>query len=211
MTQTRTGRTFATTRRSRPMMAAVEAPPSASARAYLRRGMPSIYQDGDFGMRFLAGLERLLDPVVTMLDSEAALFTPELAPTDMLQLLAAWLGVETDASWSIERRRSAIRNAAELARRRGTRGGIELALQSQFPDLPLRVEDGGSVTWTRAAGPPADTTTATAATFVVYCDDAVSEDVLQAVIAVIERVRPVHATYRLRVRQPRKPAAGGGE
>jgi phage tail-like protein len=191
-----------------PAMIAADAPPSASARAYLRVGVPAIYQEGDFGMRFLAALERLLDPVVTLLDCERALFTPELAPTDLLDLLAAWLGVETDPGWSEDRRRAAIRNAAELSRRRGTRAGIELALRTRFPELPLRIEDGGGVTWSRDPAPAQD---ARPATFVVYCDEPVPEDRLQAVIAEIDRVRPVHATYRLRVRQARKPSAPGAD
>ena len=45
-----------------------ETPPVASTRAYLRNGLPSLYQDGDFGMRFVGALEELLDPIVAILD-----------------------------------------------------------------------------------------------------------------------------------------------
>jgi len=31
-------------------------PPVASSRAYLRAGLPAVYQEGDFGMRFIGGL-----------------------------------------------------------------------------------------------------------------------------------------------------------
>ena len=60
-----------------------ETPPSASSRAYLRDGLPSLYAEGDFGMRFVGALETLLDPIVAMLD---ALLGVSLVP---------------DASWTI--------------------------------------------------------------------------------------------------------------
>ena len=40
-----------------------ETPPVASSRAYLRGALPAVYQDGDFGMRFIGALESLLDPI----------------------------------------------------------------------------------------------------------------------------------------------------
>ena len=75
-----------------------ETPPVASNRAYLRGGLPSIYQDGDFGMRFVGALEEMLDPIVAILDALPAHFDPDLAPRDTLNLMAAWLGIELDES-----------------------------------------------------------------------------------------------------------------
>ena len=64
-------------------------PPVASSRAYLRAGLPAVYQEGDFGMRFIGGLEGLLDPIVAILDALPAHFHPDHAPRDILNLLAA--------------------------------------------------------------------------------------------------------------------------
>jgi phage tail-like protein len=180
-------------------------PPAASARGYLRDGLPAVYQEGDFGIRFVAGLETLLDPIVATLDVLPNYFHPDLAPSDVLDLLAAWLGLAVDESWPDERRRHALRLAAELGRRRGTRSGLELVLNVAFPDLPLRVEDGGKVTWTTDPDAPAERGTSS---FVVYCD-APLEDARQAAVArVIEHAKPVHIAYRLRVRSPRTQAEG---
>ena len=66
-------------------------PQVASSRAYLRNGLPSLYQDGDFGMRFVGALEELLDPIVAILDSLHYHFDANHAPADILNLLAAWL------------------------------------------------------------------------------------------------------------------------
>jgi phage tail-like protein len=180
-------------------------PPVASARGYLRNGLPAIYQEGDFGLRFVAGLETLLDPIVATLDVLPEYFHPDLAPSDVLDLLAAWLGLAVDESWPDERRRHALRLAAELGRRRGTRSGLELVLNVAFPDLPLRVEDGGKVSWTTDPDGAAEPGPST---FVVYCDTPLEDSRQAAVARVIEHAKPVHIGYRLRVRSPKTRTDG---
>src|SRR5215211_4237905 len=59
-----------------------ETPAVASSRAYLRGGLPAVYQEGDFGMRFIGALETLLDPIVAVLDALPAHFSPGHAPRD---------------------------------------------------------------------------------------------------------------------------------
>jgi phage tail-like protein len=177
-----------------------ETPPSASSRAYLREGLPSLYSDGDFGMRFVGALESVLDPIVAVLDTLPEHFNPDYAPRHVLNLLSAWLGVTLDESQPIAVQRDTIRRAAELGRRRGTKGGLELALSLAFPGVPLRVEDEGGVVWSVGgqaveAKPPQ---------FVVYCDKPVDEKTQAAIARCIEQFKPVHTAYRLRVRAPKK-------
>ena len=130
-----------------------ETPPVASTRAYLRNGLPSLYQDGDFGMRFVGALEELLDPIVAVLDALPAHFDPNHAPRDILELLAAWLGVDLDETQD-DHATSARWSAAPPSSAAGAApwAGIELALQLHFPDVPLRVEDNGGVVCARTAG-----------------------------------------------------------
>jgi phage tail-like protein len=175
------------------------APESASGRAYLRAGLPAIYHDDGLAMRFVGALETGLDPVVAIMDSLEHHIEADLAPPDLLGLLAAWLGLDLDESWPDERKRELIRRAGELHRLRGTRAGLELALSISFPDTPIRIEDRGGVTWSRspdgAPGPPAAEDG-----FVVYCDVPFEEP---AVLAQrIEQLRPVHVQWRLRIRTP---------
>src|SRR5215211_5588767 len=59
-----------------------DTPKVASSRAYLRGGLPAVYQEGDFGMRFIGALETLLDPIVAVLDALPAHFSPGHAPRD---------------------------------------------------------------------------------------------------------------------------------
>ena len=177
-----------------------ETPPVASSRAYLRGGLPALYQDGDFGMRFVGALESVLDPIVAIIDALPAHFNPDHAPRDLLNLLSAWLGIEVDESQPLPERRRLVREAAELSRRRGTVRGLELALQLSFPGVPLRVEDNGGVTW--GDQQPKESS---AGSFVVYCDKPIPETTQAGVARCIEQYKPVHTTYRLRVKAPKKP------
>jgi phage tail-like protein len=181
-----------------------ETPAVASSRAYLRGALPAVYQEGDFGMRFIGALETLLDPIVAVLDALPAHFSADHAPRDVLDLLSGWLGVDLDESQTPAQRRDMVRQAAELGRRRGTRAGLELALSLGFPKLPLRVEDLGGV----RTAPPEDGAEVPPATFVVYCDKPIAEEVQAAVARCIEQSKPVHTTYRLRVKAAKKKDEG---
>lgn len=178
-----------------------DTPEVASARGYMRNGLPALYQESDFGMRFVGALESVLDPIVAILDALPAHFDPELAPRDVLALLGAWLGVELDEGQSLAARREVLRHAAELGRRRGTAGGLELALALAFPNLPLRVEDQGKVHWSTDIDAKVD---AAPPEFIVYCDKPIREDQQAAIARCIETVKPVHTSYRLRVKAPKK-------
>jgi len=175
-------------------------PQVASSRAYLRNGLPSLYQDGDFGMRFVGALEELLDPIVAILDGLHYHFDPNHAPQDILNLLAAWLGVDLDETQPLAAQREMVLHSAELGRRRGTVKGLELALRLHFPNVPMRVEDNGGVTW---HGRPAKEGNSSAS-FVVYCDKPVDENMQANIARCIEQYKPVHATYRLRVKAAKK-------
>ena len=181
-----------------------QGPRSASARRYLRSGLPSIYQEGDFGMRFVGALERLLDPVVGTLDGLHFNFRPGLVEGRQLELLARWLGVELEESWPLDRKRELVRRAAELSRGRGTKRGLEQALAVVFPDLPLRVEDPGGVVWARD---PSELPAQGAPEFYVYCDIPLEEPA--GLARMIEVMKPVHVNYRLRIRSPKRRPEGG--
>ena len=175
-------------------------PPVASSRAYLRSGLPAVYQESDFGMRFIGALEELLDPIVAVLDALPAHFDPDHAPRDILSLLAAWLGVDLDESQEIRHQREMVRRAADLGRKRGTVAGLELALSLAFPNVPLRIEDQGGVRWSLDQHP----IDAPPPSFIVYCDKPVQEEVQAGIARCIEQHKPVGTSYRLRVKAPKK-------
>ena len=182
------------------------APTPVSSRRYLRDGLPALYQEAEFGMRFLAALEGVLDPIVAVLDMLPAHFDPELAPVDILGLAIAWLGLEHNEAQPPAQLRTLVRRAAELARLRGTRAGMVLALELNFPELPLRIEDGGTVRWS-ADG---DLTDPESPEFVVYCEEPISQDHAATVARVIESAKPAHVGYRLKLRGPKPDEAREG-
>jgi phage tail-like protein len=177
------------------------APAAVSGRRYLRDGLPGVYREGDFGMRLVRAFEELLDPLVAVLDNLPEHFDPAYAPRDVLDLLTGWLGLEHDEARSGEERRRIVRMAPELMRRRGTKAGVELALELAFPGVPFRVQDGGSVTWSLELGEPE---AAQPAAFVVYCDTPLSEARLGAVARLIDQAKPAHVSYRLRVKASKR-------
>lgn len=181
------------------------APESVSGPRHLRENLPGIYADGDFGMRFVGALEQVLDPLMAALDNLPEHFDPAYAPRDVLDLMTAWLGLEHDEARTGEERRLVVQRAPELMRTRGTKAGLELALQLAFPGIPFRVEDRGGVSWSLD---PGDAGEAEPPAFVVYCDMPLPEKRLAAVARLIEQVKPAHAGYRLRVRAA-KPSGGG--
>ena len=175
-------------------------PAVVSERAYMRGALPAVFQENDFGMRFVGALEVVLDPIVAVLDALPAHFDPDHAPRDILSLLAAWLGVDLDESQEIRHQREMVRRAADLGRKRGTVTGLELALSLAFPNVPLRIEDQGGVRWSLDQHP----IDAPPPSFIVYCDKPVQEEVQAGIARCIEQHKPVGTSYRLRVKAPKK-------
>jgi len=195
------GRGFGTVLPPPPSSERNGVPPVVSRRAVLRRAMPSVYHDRQldrslFAIRFVGALEGVLDPIAGVLDTLPQQFCPDYAPSLTVDMLAAWLGAELDEEQELEARRENVRMAAELGRRRGTARGLELALRLSFPEIPMRVEDGGGVRWS-LDGTPAEVEPAR---FVVYVLKSVPKDRQMAIARCIERHKPVEAGYRLRVK-----------
>lgn len=182
------------------------APQPVTARGYLRAQLPVIYADGDFATRLVSAFESVLDPLVATLDNLPEHFDAAYAPRDVLELMTDWLALERDELRSGEERRRILQRAPELMRLRGTRAGIELALELAFPDVPFRVQDAGRVSWSLD---PAGVSKGAPASFVVYCDVPLTEDRQAAVARLIDQAKPAHVAYRLRVRSPEQPGGGG--
>jgi phage tail-like protein len=186
--------------RAKPEKGEQPVPTPASNRRYLRDGLPGLYRDDDFTMRLVGALEQVLDPVVSLLDTLPAHFDPELAPLDTLALATGWLGLRHNEAQPASQLRELVSRAAELGRLRGTHAGVELALKLNFPDLALRIEDGGRVRWSTGDGLPDPEPPA----FVVYCDSPISQDEASMIVRVIEAVKPAHVAFRLRVKGPKR-------
>ncbi len=175
-----------------------DAPATASARRYLRDGLPAIYREDDFAMGVLSALETVLDPIVALLDALPQHVDPQLAPLDVVELLAVWLGAET-ADAPVSQQREMVERAPELSRLRGTPAGLELVLRLSFPQLSLTVFDLGGVTWSTEGDPPP----ATAPGFEVACDTPLTAERQAALERVIARCKPAHVPHRVVTRHRR--------
>lgn len=180
------------------------APRPVSSHRYLRDHLPAIYADGDFGMRMVSAFEAVLDPLVAALDNLAEHFDTDHAPRDVLELISDWLALERDELRSGEERRRVVQRAPELMCLRGTRAGVELALELAFPGVPFRVEDAGGV---RVADDPNGEWEDAPTSFVVYCDTPLEQERLAAVARLIDQAKPAHVAYRLRVKSSEEGAA----
>jgi len=189
------------------------APPSASARAYLRNGLPAVYREtweteggsavadleSPFAMRFLKALEEVLDPIVTLLDCLPAHLDPKLAPAEALHVMALWLGLPFEEHLPRDRQERLVENALEISRSRGTARGLQLLLELMFGDSDSEgnpmfiVKDGGYCAVGSAPAPGAAERPEPGA-FVVHWTQPIDEDQLAAVKRVVEREKPVNVT-----------------
>ncbi len=125
--------------------------PGAPIRHRLGDALPAMFLDDAFIQRFCDGLDDVLAPVPSTLDSFSAFLDPQLTPADFLEWLAGWVGIEIDRTWPIERRRAMVANAATLYRRRGTVAGLA-DLVELFLGVRPDIVEGGGVAWSRIPG-----------------------------------------------------------
>lgn len=184
-----------------------EAPPAASVRRYLRGGLPGVYQESPDGgpalvMGFLEGLEEVLDPVVALLDNLSWHLAPEVAPSDMVDLLAGLVGEPVDATLPVAARRRLLTEAATIGRARGTRHGLQRTLELAFPELDPDVRDDGRVTTGRD---PRAAPAASPASFEVRVSQEPSRGQVAQIDRCIEHQRPAGTDVRILVGRPERP------
>jgi phage tail-like protein len=105
--------------------------------------LPSIYQREESRPdSFLRSLVGILEATTQGIDARIAamgsLVHPASAPEPWLDFLARWLGLPWDDALSEEQKRAIVARAAELAKGRGTRAGLEALLDALIPGTPRR-------------------------------------------------------------------------
>ncbi|CAI6081419.1 phage tail protein [Cohnella sp. JJ-181] len=106
--------------------------------------LPAVYQQESGGKsfleRYLALFGTLFDEMESRIDGVARQFDRETVNGGQLRWLASWLGLDTHEYWSDDAIRRLIRAAPDMYRHRGTRRGIELAVETMTGMKPLIVE-----------------------------------------------------------------------
>ncbi|MFK4065475.1 phage tail protein [Streptomyces sp. NPDC029674] len=159
--------------------------------------LPAVFADDDFALRFVSGLDVVLAPVFTVLDSLEAYFTPSLAPEDFLGWLTDWVGTELDGTEPLRTRRYAVASAVDLHRVRGTRRGLSAAVELAFGVRPEIVESGGATWSARPLGAfPGTPRPALHVTLRVHDAASVDPHRLRSVVAA---ARPAHLPFTAEV------------
>lgn len=130
--------------RSTPEVAALRA--YGGRRSYVQSYLPELYHEQTFGAdaeehgeevratpadfleRFVGNFEGILTPLEDRIKHAWLLTDARGTPEGAIEWLSSWIGFTFAAALPLERRRAMLGNAMELYRRRGTLGGLELAL-----------------------------------------------------------------------------------
>jgi phage tail-like protein len=182
----------------------------------LARGLPAIYQEEDPStVRLTQAFDDSLAPIVSTLDNLPAYFDPRYAPEDFLAWLAGWLAIELDETWEVERRRTAVREAADLLRRRGTAGGLATEVELATGGQVEIVENGGSG-WSLDAGSPMVGSARPSLLVRLRVTDASTVD-RERLERIVDAAKPAHVPHRIEIvtgdptahpsRRPRKTGA----
>ncbi|MDA8219109.1 MAG: phage tail protein, partial [Dehalococcoidales bacterium] len=175
--------------------------------------LPSIYREHELVREFLGIFDAVWLPIDGLVASLSALLDPRETPEHMLPWLASWVAVVADDRWPLERRRTLVREAAELFRRRGTRAGLKRYLEICTGVEPLIVENcdgirlGGDcrLGYNTRLGRRRDFWLDT--TLPLEAPGSLDEVDLRAIL---EAEKPAHCTYRLTLVR-RGPAATSGD
>jgi phage tail-like protein len=117
----------------------------------LGESLPAIYAGNDFAQRWCQALDEVLAPVLATLDCLPAYLDPAIAPPDMVEWLADWVGVTLVPGITDKRRRQLVSEAARLYCWRGTLRGIRDIIELSTGQAPEFTESGACA-WSRDPG-----------------------------------------------------------
>ena len=159
-------------------------------------GMPALFRDDEMLMGMLDGFDDVLAPIHAVVRDMDAYFDPALAPTDFLEWLATWLGVELNARWPLQRRRELLRRAVEVHRMRGTVWGVANAVEL-YTGIEPEIVENGQATGSAAPGGDLPGQRQLGLSVTVTSDDSnLDPDVIDRIVAA---TKPAHVPHQVRV------------
>lgn len=115
--------------------------------------LPLVYEQDEVAQRFCAALDEVLAPVFATLDSLTAYLDPATTPADMLDWLAAWVGIVFHGHESAPHKRQVIRAGAGLLPWNGTVRCMREAVRSVYGVEPEVIDSGGTACSTEPGTP----------------------------------------------------------
>ena len=163
----------------------------------LGRYLPALYQEDDFAQRWVSGLDAVLAPVFSAMDNFAAYLDPRIAPPDFLDWLATWMGLVSDETWPVERRRAFVSSASALYRMRGTAKGLAANVQI-FSGGQVEIVEHGASTWSGTSGAPIPGSTGSDFVVRVRVPDPSAVDAAK-LDALVAAAKPAHLAHKVEI------------
>ena len=172
-------------------------PSSAATSVPLISFLPGMLQEDDFVQRFCGGLDEVLEPVFSVLDSFPAYLDPHTGPREFVAWLGSWLCVAVDDTWPDERVREVVAEAGHAFSRRGTAQGLidQLAI---VVDGEWELDDNGGATWSTSPDGELPGSDDPAMRVRLRVDDPGAVDV-ERLDAIIARSKPAHLHHQLEI------------
>jgi phage tail-like protein len=159
--------------------------------------LPGLLRADRFAESLCASFDEVLAPVLLSLDGFPAYLDLGTAPEDMVEWLGQWLGITVDPNAAPAQQRNLLKSAGELHRRRGTKRGLELAVQAEF-GVPVQVVETGASSWSTEPGGelPGEPVPAVV---VVARPRAGQEVDVERLDALVNAIKPAHIQHRVQV------------
>ncbi len=189
---------------------------SISAKSSYIRYLPSLYTRDELMGRFLMLFESFLAPISQQIRQVPYYFDPTVTPVDMLPWLASWLDLALDPEWPEAQRRALLKAARRLYQKRGTAKGLleylEIYTGGQVQIIEHRADNfvlgnrgglGDSIALGRDNRPHTFTVIVQLPAEILG-DSSHESYWRQRISAIIDREKPVHTTYKLRIEEQEK-------
>jgi phage tail-like protein len=163
----------------------------------LANTLPGLLRTDTFAENLCASLDEVLAPVLLCLDGFPAYLDLGTAPEDMVEWLAQWLGITVDPNAAPAQQRQLLKSAGELHALRGTRRGLQLAVEAEL-GVPVQVVESGASTW--SAEPGGQLPGEPGAAVVVVARPQAGQDVdVERLDALVSAIKPAHIQHRVQV------------
>jgi phage tail-like protein len=182
--------------------------PGLEAPHPLTSGLPALYQTDPFAQQLVSAFDEVLAPVHASLDNLDAYFDPWLAPDDYVDVVADWVGAETDATWDGDRQRAAVARASELYGSRGTAKGLAAQIELVTGGT-AEITESGATGWSTDVTAPLPGKAELGLSVRVLVDDPKSVDAgrLERLVAA---AKPAHVPHAIEVVEASKAGKGRG-
>jgi phage tail-like protein len=177
------------------------------ARYSLAGAIPGLYHDDEFFMNLVDAFDMVLAPIQAVVDDLDAYIDPLTAPPDLLEWVGSWMGLTVNRRWPVQRRREFVARALSVYLWRGTRRGIEEAVELYTGSRPEVTDSGGVSASPEPLGPMPGSARREVVVVVRTKDPSIDADLVDRIVA---DVKPAHVHHRVEVRRSRTRSSGPG-